>query len=243
VPRFAAALGLPAPPTPWHTARQRTAGLAAALGIVAGSAGKVALDVTLLAQTEVDEVREAAVAGRGGSSAMPHKRNPVDALAALSAARRTTALVPVVLASLIAEHERGVAGWQAEWSTVTELLRLTGGAVGHARASITDLEVDVAAMRRNLDRRGGVELAERITLELAPTVGREEARKRVEQAVATATAPDAGVTFAAALLADPAIAGVLDAERVAELLDPAGYLGSADVWVDRTLAAHRERRR
>jgi 3-carboxy-cis,cis-muconate cycloisomerase len=97
-------------------------------------------------------------------------------------------------------------------------------------------------MRRNLDRRGGVELAERITLELAPSLGREEARKRVEQAVVAATARDAGVTFAAALLADPAIAGVLDAERVAELLDPAGYLGSADLWIDRTLAAHRERR-
>jgi 3-carboxy-cis,cis-muconate cycloisomerase len=213
---FAAELGLPAPPMPWHTGRQRIAGLAGALAVVAGSAGKVALDVTLLAQTEVGEVREAGAPGKGGSSAMPHKRNPVDALAALTAARRTTALVPIVLAALVAEHERGIAGWQAEWSTLTELLALTGGAVAHCCASLTGLEIDADAMRRNLDRAGGVELAERLNLALAPSLGRDEARKRVEQAVAATDE----MPFAEALLADPAIAGVLDAAQVAALLDP-----------------------
>ena len=237
--RFAAELGLAEPALPWHTARQRPAELAASLGIVAGTAAKIGGDVVLLSQTEVGEVAEAAAPGRGGSSTMPHKRNPVHAIAAVTAARRGAALVPVVLEALGAEHERAAGGWQAEWETITDLLALAGGAVAHARASLHGLEVDAVAMARNLGLTGGALMAERVVMALAPELGHEAATERVERAAQAASAHH---PFADALRADPVLAGTLDDERLAELLDPSTYLGAADTWIDRALALYREDR-
>ena len=138
----AAELGLAEPLLPWHTNRLRPAALSAALGALAGVLGKLARDVTLL-----PEVREG-VPGRGGSSAMPHKHNPVAAVSVLACTRRVPGLVATMLACMEQEHERAAGAWQAEWGTVTDLLRLTGSAAAWARDLLEHLEVDTAAMRR-----------------------------------------------------------------------------------------------
>lgn len=236
--QFAGELGLAEPALPWHTARQRVAELAAALGIVAGTAAKIGGDVVLLAQTEVGEVAEALAPGRGGSSSMPHKQNPVEAIATLTAARRCAALVPVVLEALVAEHERAGGGWQAEWATLTDLLGLAGGAVAHACAALDGLTVDPDAMARNLGTGGGAVLAERVVAAVVPVLGRQDATERVARAASART------PFAIALLDDPVLAEALaatgwDGPRLDELLDPATYLGATDTWIDRALAAYR----
>ena len=222
--RLAHELGLPEPVLPWHTDRGRIAGLAGALGAAVGAVAKPAGDVVLLAQTEVGEVREAAE-GRGGSSAMPHKRNPVAAISARACARQAPGLVATLLASMDHEHQRAAGAWQAEWRPLTELLRSTGSAAAWLRDSLECLEADPAAMRANLDRTGGLVLAERVAL----TADRDAVRRAALDAART------GRPFADAL----AEAGI---EGAGGLLDPAGYLGSAELFTDRALAAHDARR-
>ena len=231
---FARRLDLAEPVLPWHTARQRVSGLAGALGTVAGTAAKICTDVVLLAQNEVGEVTEAAA---GGSSALPHKRNPATAVSVLAASRRALALVPVLQAALVAEHERAVGGWQAEWESLSQLLALAGGAAAGAAQVVGSLEVRPAAMAANLAASGGLLLAERVVLTVAASTGNQaEARQAVDRAVeATARQPTG---FAAALARDPLVGSVLSRPQIDELLDPAGYLGASDVWIERALAAH-----
>ncbi|MFZ0214718.1 MAG: 3-carboxy-cis,cis-muconate cycloisomerase [Candidatus Dormiibacterota bacterium] len=143
-------LGLAAPALPWHAARNRPAVVASSLGVLAGVAGKIGRDVTLLAQEEVGEARERPQPGRGGSSAMPHKHNPVAAISAIACAARTPGLVGTMLASMVGEHERAAGAWQAEWETWNDLLRLTGAAIAWARESLELLEVNVERMQANL---------------------------------------------------------------------------------------------
>lgn len=235
VERFAARLGLGAPRLPWHTARQRTAALAGSLGVVAGTAAKISGDVGLLAQAEIGEAREPAAPGRGGSSTLPQKRNPVGAAAVDAAARRALALVPVLQAGLVAEHERPVGAWQAEWEPLAELLALAGGATARTAETVTGLEVDTDAMAANLAATGGALLGERVVLE----VGRSGDRDRVRAAVQEAAT--AGAPFADAL-AERLVPDLVSAEDLRRLLDPAGYLGSAGTWIDRALAHHADRR-
>jgi 3-carboxy-cis,cis-muconate cycloisomerase len=144
----AAELGLAEPVLPWHTQRARPVALAAALGTLAGALAKVARDVVLLAQDEVAEVREGGGPGRGGSSAMPHKRNPVAAVSVLACAERVPGLVATMLGAMAQEHERAAGAWQAEWGTLTDLLRLTGSAAAWGRDLLEHLEVDPERMRR-----------------------------------------------------------------------------------------------
>ncbi len=148
--RVAATLGLAEPLLAWHTERTRIVQLAAALGGLAGAAGKIARDVTLLAQTEVDELREG-VRGRGASSAMAHKRNPVAAVSVLACSRRVPALVATLFAGMEQEHQRAAGAWQAEWGTLSELLSLTGSALAWLVDLLEHLEVDTTRMRENLD--------------------------------------------------------------------------------------------
>ncbi len=146
---MAARLGLSVPAGPWHAERTRIGDLAASLGVMAGAVAKPARDITLLAQTEVAEVEEG-VAGRGGSSAMPHKRNPVAAISAIACAQRSLGLVTSLLGSMAQEHERGAGGWQAEWLPLRQLLVTTGSAVGWLRDSLEHLVVRPERMARNL---------------------------------------------------------------------------------------------
>ena len=149
---LARGLDLDEPALPWHADRGRVAQLGAALAVAAGAAGKVALDILLLSQTEVGEVTEGA---SGGSSAMPHKRNPVAAIEADACVRGVLAQAALLLGSQRAEHERAAGAWQAEWPAVSEAFRLTAGAVARTRASVEGLEVDAARMRANLELGGG----------------------------------------------------------------------------------------
>ncbi|HET6147021.1 MAG TPA: 3-carboxy-cis,cis-muconate cycloisomerase [Polyangia bacterium] len=230
-------VGLPAPELPWHTARARVGALAGALGVAAGTIGKAARDVVLLAQSEVAEVREGG-ARRGGSSAMPHKRNPVAAVSALACAARAPGLVATLL-GVWPEHQRGAGPWQAEWRPLGDLLVAVGSAAAWLRDCLTHLIVDQARMRANLDRSGGLLLAERVAGALAPALGRLPAHDLVAEVAAEAAS--SGLGFGEALAARAEVRARLSPEEIQRLLDPTGYLGSAQLFVDRALAAYRAR--
>jgi 3-carboxy-cis,cis-muconate cycloisomerase len=239
VREYAAELGLAEPSLPWHTNRVRVAELAGALGAAAGALGKLALDVTLLAQTEVGEVSEGADGDKGGSSTLPHKRNPVMAVLVTAATRRVPGLVATLLAAMAQEQERATGAWHAEWEPQAELLRLVGGAAARTRDLLEGLEVRPERMRANLELTGGLLLAERVAGALTGTLGRAGAQELVRRL--SREAADSGRPLRAVLLADPTVRERLDEAAVDRLLDPAGYLGSAGQLVDRALAAHRAR--
>jgi 3-carboxy-cis,cis-muconate cycloisomerase len=229
-------LGLPMPDLPWHAERDRVATILTALGVTAGAMAKIAGDIVLLAQTEVAEAAEAQAPDKGGSSAMPHKHNPVDAIAALAAARLAVGVTPVILSAMQHEHERAAGGWQAEWAAIPDLFRYTAGAVERVRGAVVGLQVDPARMRANLDNSGGFIMAESLSLALAPHTGRPQAQRIVRDACSRAQA--AGSTLRQAALDDPRIGAVLSAEEIDRALDPAGYLGSANALIDRALESY-----
>jgi 3-carboxy-cis,cis-muconate cycloisomerase len=239
---LAAEVGLPAPTLPWHTDRLRLTELAAACAGVTGVLGKIARDVTLLAQSEVGEVREGGdEGGRGGSSAMPHKRNPVAAIAVLGCTRQVPGLLATLAAAAEQELQRAAGAWHAEWEPLRAVLRLTGSAASWGAELLTGLEPDPARMRANLDAAGGFPMAEHVASILAPALGRMAAHDLLAQASARAVAE--GRTLRDALLDSP-VAGQLteagvSAEQVEQALDPARYLGAAADFVDTALAAHR----
>jgi len=234
---LATELGLEEPTLPWHTARARVVEIASALGVAAGVAGKVAFDVVLLAQTEVGEVSKRAIAGRGGSSALPQKRNPVDAIEILAAVRGINAQVAVLLATMVQEHERAAGAWQAEWPAFAETLRLAGGAVSRLASMLAALQVDPKRMQRNLELSGGTIMAEHLTILLGERVDRVMARALVDSAVATSIST--GQPFQDVLAEDSAITSHLNPEELAAALEPAGYLGVSAQLIDRALAAYR----
>jgi len=230
---LASELGLAEPVLPWHTDRTRVADLAGALGSTAGVLAKVAGDVVLLAQTEVAEVSEAV---GGGSSAMPHKHNPVRAVLASAAARRVPGLVATLLASMAHEHERAAGAWHAEWETLSELLRLVGGAAHHTADLLTGLQVHPEQMRANVDDSDGLLMAESVAGRLAPAMGRSAAHDLVAKVCERAVLER--VTLRAALLDEPAVRAHLNETSIDAALDPSAYLGSAGDLVDRALARH-----
>jgi len=235
VSAMAKSLSLAEPVLPWHTHRQQLAEVAGALAIVAGTASKVTYDVALLMQAEVAEVSDRKGNGRGGSSTLPQKHNPVAAAIVGGAARRVAALVAVVYGSLAQEHERAVGAWHAEWATLTELLRLSGGAAAATAECIAGLTVHPDAMVSNLAAVGQGLLAERVTMELTRRAGRAFAVKAVADALEAVASP--GPTFAESLEAAGATAWISRGELGA-LVDPSTYLGSSDLFIERALAAH-----
>jgi 3-carboxy-cis,cis-muconate cycloisomerase len=235
--RYAAELGLCEPVLAWHTNRTRVGELAGALGVAAGVLGKVALDVTLLAQTEVAEVSEAGEEGRGGSSTLPHKRNPVGAVLITAATRRVPGLVATLLGTTPQEQERATGAWHAEWEPQVELLRLVGGAAARTRELLGGLEVHPDRMRANLDATGGLLLTERVAGALADALGRVAANDLVQRLAREAAASRRPLREV--LAADPTVREHLEEADLDRLLDPEGYLGSAGQFIDRALAAHR----
>jgi len=231
-------LGLPAPDLPWHTERDRVATIAATLGVVAGAMEKIARDVVLLAQSEVGDVSEGAAPGKGGSSAMPQKHNPVDATGAIAAARLAIGEVPVILSAMAQEHERAAGGWQAEWAAVPSLFRFTAGAVERVRSAVGGLRVDAARMKANLEMSGGLIMAESLTMAIAPRTGRPAAQALV-QAVCD-HAVKAGVTLRQAAQEHEQVRAVLSTEDIERALDPGNYLGSTNTLITRALEAYRE---
>jgi 3-carboxy-cis,cis-muconate cycloisomerase len=223
VAAYSAELGLAEPELPWHTERTRVADLAGALGSAAGALAKVARDLTLHAQTEVGEVAEGGDAG--GSSTLPHKHNPIRAISAAAAAAQAPGLVATLLAAMPQEHQRAAGGWHAEWRPLRALLESTGSAAFQLRAALDGLQVDVDRMRANLDLTRGALLAERVAAALRPALG-TKAHDVVREAIERGDLSD-----------DPAIGAHLSPGRLAVLLDPATYVGSADALIDRALRA------
>jgi 3-carboxy-cis,cis-muconate cycloisomerase len=231
-------LGLPAPDLPWHTERDRVAQVAVSLGVVAGAMAKIAGDVVLLAQTEVGEVSEGTAPGKGGSSAMPQKHNPVDATAALTSARLAVGGVPVILSAMAQEHERAIGGWQAEWVAIPDLFRFTAGAVERVRGAVAGLQIDSIRMKANLDLTSGLIMAESLTMALAPHIGRPQAQ-RIVKAICD-HAVTSGRSLRQAAQADEQVVTLLSSEEIDQALDPSRYLGSTDTFIDRALASYRE---
>jgi 3-carboxy-cis,cis-muconate cycloisomerase len=231
-------LGLP--DTPWHTQRDRVAEVATVLGLLVGSMGKMARDISLYMQTDVAEVAEPTGNGRGGSSTMPHKRNPVSSAAVLAAATRVPALVSTMLSAMVQEQERALGGWQAEWDTLPEIVQLAGGALQQMRSAVQHLTVDTERMRINLDSTRGLVMAESVMLALGARMGRLAAHQIIEAACERASAT--GKHLKEVLASDPLIAAELAPEQLERLLDPATYLGQAGTFVDRVLERHTHRK-
>ncbi|MEU9040563.1 MULTISPECIES: 3-carboxy-cis,cis-muconate cycloisomerase [unclassified Kitasatospora] len=227
---YARELGLTEPQLPWHTLRTPIADLAAALAFTTGALGKLAADVLVLSRTEIGELAE----GRGGgSSAMPHKANPVAAALIASAARQAPALAAVLLGALVAEDERPAGAWHAEWQPLRELLRLTGGAADRAAELCGGLRVFADRMGDNLRLTRGLVVSERLTGELGAVIGRGPARHLLERAARRAAEEESNL--ADVLAKEAALDGLITADRLRELTDPAHYLGAAGPLVDRAL--------
>ncbi|HVC03064.1 MAG TPA: 3-carboxy-cis,cis-muconate cycloisomerase [Candidatus Acidoferrales bacterium] len=233
---FAERLGLAEPVMPWHTDRTRSAELAAALGTAIGVLGKIARDVTLLAQAEVAEAREGGDAEHGTSSTLPQKHNPVRAVLVIAAAERAPGLVATVFHAMVQEHERATGAWHAEWETVRALLRLAGGAGRHAARLLSTLSIDPARMAENLGSDGGLVMAESLAGVLAVRSGRGAARDIVRRC--SDEAAQRHVAFATVVATDPAVCGHLTAAEIAAALDPGAYLGSAQEFIRRAERAH-----
>lgn len=228
-------LRLPLPALPWHAARDRIGEIGAAFALLAGSLGKIGRDVALLMQSEVAEAFEPAAAGKGGSSAMPHKRNPVGCVVAIAAATRAPGLLATLFAALPQEHERAVGGWHAEWETLPELVRLSAGSLAQVRVLIEGLELDRARMAAHLDSHGGLLYAEAVAVTLASHLGKAAAHALVETAVRRALATQQHLR--AVLAEEPQVSAVLAPADLEALFASDSWRGMATVWIERVLAA------
>ncbi|WP_191983910.1 class-II fumarase/aspartase family protein [Amycolatopsis eburnea] len=233
VAAFAEETGLAVPVLPWHSLRTPVADLAGALAFTAGALGKLAVDVATLTRTELGEVVEPAADGRGGSSAMPHKRNPVLATLIRSAALQVPVLAAGVTQSMLAEDERSAGVWHAEWQLVRECLRLTGGAAHTAVELARGLSARPERMAENLASTHGLIVSERLSAVLAPLLGKAKAKELLGEASRRAVQEDRPLREVLDEL--PAVTGVLTAAALDGLLDPAGYTGAAGELVDRAL--------
>ncbi len=230
---LASRLELPEPMLPWHGHRDNLCEVAAVLGLLTGTLGKMARDISLEMQTEVGELFEPAGAGRGGSSTMPHKRNPVGCAVVLAAALRVPPLVATMLAAMPQEHERGLGGWHAEWETLPEIFRLTAGALREMRQIVDGLEVDAARMTANVQMTRGLVLAESVGAALAEHTGRLAAHRIVEEASRKALAEKRPLELVLAEM--PSVTVHLSPDDLHRLLNSADYLGSARQMITRTL--------
>jgi 3-carboxy-cis,cis-muconate cycloisomerase len=233
--QLARELQLPLPDAPWHTHRDRIAEAASVFAIVAGTCGKIARDVSLMMQTDVAEAFEPAGEGRGGSSTMPHKRNPVAAATALAAATMAPGLVATIFAAQVQDHERSAGPWHAEWPTLPTLQLVTSGALAAIVDIAEGLEVDAARMRANLDTTRGLIMAEAVTMALAEKIGKSEAHHLVEAASKKAVAEKRYLRDV--LTSDSKVTNWLDAKKLADLFEPMAYQGVSQPLIDRLLGS------
>jgi len=233
--KLAQELKLPLPDAPWHTHRDRIAEAASVFAVLTGTCGKIARDVSLMMQTDVAEAFEPSGEGRGGSSTMPHKRNPVAAATALAAATMAPNLAATMFAAQVQDHERSAGPWQAEWPTLPSLLLVTSGALSAIVDIAEGLEVDVARMRANLDATGGLIMAEAVTMALAEKIGKSEAHHLIEAASKKAVIEKKGLRDV--LIKDPKVTAHLSADKLAKLFEPMAYQGASQALIDRLLAS------
>jgi len=231
--RLAQELDLPLPEAPWHTHRDRIAEAASCFAILAGSCGKIARDVSLMMQTDVAEAFEPAGEGRGGSSTMPHKRNPVAAASALGAATMAPQLAATIFAAQVQDHERSAGPWHAEWPTLPQLMLVTSGALAAIVDIAEGLDVDAARMRSNLDATQGLIMAEAVTFALAETIGKSDAHHLIEAASKRAVAERKHLREI--LSADSRVTAHLSPEKIAALFEPMAYQGASQALIDRLL--------
>jgi 3-carboxy-cis,cis-muconate cycloisomerase len=235
---LAAELRLTVPAAPWHAHRDRLAEVAAFLGLVTGTLGKIARDISLSTQTEVAELFEPSGEGRGGSSTMPHKRNPVTCAVVLAASARVPGLVSTILSALSQEHQRGLGGWHAEWETLPEIIRLSGGALHHLLEMLPGLEVDRERMCANLEATRGLIFAEAVSIALADRLGKMPAHLLME--AASKKARTAKRHLKEVLREEPGLHGQLTQADLDSLFDVRNYLGNAEGFVQRIVAQARE---
>ncbi len=231
-------LGLGQPLIAWHTVRDSIAEVGAFFGLVGGSLGKIAMDVKLLMQTEVAEVFEPFAPGRGSSSTMPQKRNPISCLyihANISVVRQHAA---ALMDAMVADHERSTGPWEIEWVVLPEMFCLIAGALKQTNFVMADLEVDTAAMRRNIDTTRGLVMSEAVMMGLAPAMGRERAHDVVYDVCRKAVVEKRDLIDL--LCEDAEISKHANRAQLLGFLDPANYLGQAGVMVDRVLAARKK---
>lgn len=221
-------LGLICPPAPWHTHRDRLATVMCACGVLTGSLGKIACDIALLMQNEVAEAAEPGGDGRGGSSTMPHKRNPVACSLTLAAAHRVPGLVASFLSSMVQEHERAVGAWQAEWPIVASVIQSAGTALASTAEAAQGLSVDAERMRSNIRSTGGVIFAERAMMLLAPKLGRDVAHKILGEATRRCAAENCHLADVLAEI--PEVTSRIDISILRQLEIPEQYLGSAELF-------------
>jgi 3-carboxy-cis,cis-muconate cycloisomerase len=233
--RLARELELPLPDAPWHTHRDRVAEAASVFAILAGTCGKIARDVQLMMQTDVAEAFEPSGEGRGGSSTMPHKRNPVAAATALAAAIMAPNLAATIFAAQVGDHERSAGPWHAEWPTLPGLLLVTSGALAAIVDIAEGLEVDAARMRVNLDATHGLIMAEAVAMALAEKIGKSEAHHLVEAASKKAAAGKEDLRDV--LAGDTRVTAHLSTERLTKLFEPMAYQGVSQALIDRLLAS------
>jgi len=218
---------------PWHTQRDSFVEIGGWLSLVTGSLAKMAQDVILMAQTEVAEVGESAEQGRGGSSTMPQKSNPITSELIVAAARMNASLLASLHNAQIQEHERATHGWQLEWLTLPQMIQLTGGALKHAAYLAENLQVDAGAMRANIADANDVILAEAAVFALTAALSRAQAEELVKRACAVAAAEKQPlIQVVQALAADTVKSCVIDWQALA---DPANYLGESNKIIDRVL--------
>jgi 3-carboxy-cis,cis-muconate cycloisomerase len=232
-------LALDLPSLPWHAHRDRIVNLGAALGALIGTLGKMARDISLLMQSEIAEVSEPSAPGRGTSSSMPQKSNPVACAAALAAATRAPGLVATLFAGMPQEHQRGLGGWQAEWDTLPELFLLAADALRQMLGAAEGLVVDTARMRANIDATKGVVMAESVAMALTPAIGRERANALVE--AASRRALDQRIHLRAALAGDGEVSRHLTPQMLDQLFSLETHIKAAEGLVTRTLAVAKVR--
>ncbi len=228
-------LGLAVPATTWHVARDGFAEAVNLLALVTGSLGKMALDIMIMASTEFAEVYEPFVKGRGASSTMPQKRNPISSELMLAAAKGVRQHAGLMVDAMIQDFERATGPWHAEWIAIPESFILTAGALHQAKFALGGLIVDTDQMRRNLGLSRGLIVAEAVMMGLAPAMGRQQAHDVVYDACRSVN--ETGGTLAEALAALPAVTAHFDRQAIDRLTDPANYLGLAPAMVDRAVAA------
>ncbi len=221
------------PVTPWHTRRGNLLSLCAAFAIAAGNAAKIARDVSLMCQWEVGEASEPAEAGRGVSSAMPHKRNPVRCMATIAAATRAPGLLATLMVGAVQEHERAFGGWQAEWAALPDLVKLSGGAIAYMADAVEGLDLDTTRMRANFDSLRGLPLAEMAALALAPSIGRDTAHALVSDA--SRRVIEKSATLAEEISTDPVARSLLNDAQLAAVFDPLEALGATSTFIDHAL--------
>lgn len=236
--RLAQELALALPDTPWHTQRDRLLEVGAWYAGVGGTLGKFAQDFALLMQTEVAEVSEPIMTGRGGSSAMPHKRNPVSCAAILTAMQRTPGLMSTLYSSQLQQHERALGGWQAEWEVLPEIVMLVGHAMEETQHLVMNMQVFPQKMRDNLDITHGLMMAEAVTLALAAFIGKQDAHHLIEGLCHRAA--ENGLSLHSVLVEEPQVMAHLTESQLATLLDPATATGCAAQFVQRVLTRFKE---